>query len=64
MKVKELQLKDAQDLITHIGELKEKLYERKMSAVTGNLKETSDIRTLRREIAICSTLLREKQGSI
>ncbi len=63
MKVKELQLKDSQDLVSHIGELKEKLYEKKMTAITGNLKETSDIKNLRKEIAISKTLLNQKQRS-
>lgn len=61
MKVKELQLKDAEDLRTHIGELKEKLYEKRIAAVSGGLKETSDIRNLRKEIAVSMTFLGQKE---
>lgn len=60
MKMKELQSKDAQDLVIHVGELKEKLYNKKMEAFAGGLKETSDIRNIRKEIARAETLLNQK----
>ncbi len=60
MKASELQHKTIQDLMEYIGELKEKLQERKMAAVAGNLKETSDIKNLKREIALAHTLINAK----
>ena len=59
MKTAELRTKSVQDLQIHIGELREQLHTKKVESRIGSLKETASIRTLKREIAVCKTLIAE-----
>lgn len=57
MELKELREKSAEQLNTHLGDLRKEQFSLRMQKATGQQPKTHDIRRVRREIARVKTLL-------
>jgi large subunit ribosomal protein L29 len=61
MDIKELLSKSASELDKHVGELRKEQFNLRMQRGTGQLTQTHQIRTVRREIARTKTILGQKK---
>jgi large subunit ribosomal protein L29 len=61
MDIKELLSKSASELDKHVGELRKEQFNLRMQCGTGQLTQTHQIRTVRREIARTKTVLGQKK---
>jgi large subunit ribosomal protein L29 len=61
MEIKELLSKSASELDKHVGELRKEQFNLRMQRGTGQLTQTHQIRTVRREIARTKTILGQKK---
>jgi large subunit ribosomal protein L29 len=61
MDIKELLSKSASELDKHVGELRKEQFNLRMQRGTGQLTQTHQIRTVRREIARTKTVLGQKK---
>jgi large subunit ribosomal protein L29 len=61
MDIKDLRNKSAAELDKHIGELRREQFNLRMQRGTGQLTQTHQIRTLRRDIARTKTVLGQKK---
>jgi large subunit ribosomal protein L29 len=60
--IKELRELSADELIARATELKQSLFELKTKHATGVLDSTAALMEMRRDVARCLTIAREKQG--
>ncbi len=60
--LKELRELSADELIARAKELEQSLFELKTKHVTGVLDSTASLSQMRRDVARCLTIAREKQG--
>lgn len=60
MKTKELQNLSTAELSTKLGELKTELFNLRFSHSTGNLANPMQLRNVKKDIAKCNTILRER----
>jgi large subunit ribosomal protein L29 len=60
--LKELRELSADELIARAKELEQSLFELKTKHVTGVLDSTASLMQVRRDVARCLTIAREKQG--
>ena len=61
MKVKEIRELTTEQIVAKIKESKEELFNLRFQQATGNLEKPSRIRELRRGVARCKTVLRERE---
>ncbi len=61
MELKQLRVKSAQELQTHLVDLHKEQFSLRMQKATGQLAKTHDIRRVRREIARVNMLLGQKK---
>jgi large subunit ribosomal protein L29 len=60
--LKELRELSADELIARSNEIKQSLFDLKNKHVTGVLESTASLAEMRRDVARCLTIAREKQG--
>ena len=61
MKIDEIRSKSTQELNETIYSLKEKLFDLRRKKAVGQLENLSEIKRVRKEIARCYTVLKEKE---
>lgn len=61
MKIDEIRSKSTEELNETIYSLKEKLFDLRRKKAVGQLENLSEIKRVRKEIAICYTVLKEKE---
>lgn len=61
METKEIRALSADEIKTKIADLRHELMNLRFQQITGQLTDTSRLRTLRREVARMETILTEKQ---
>jgi large subunit ribosomal protein L29 len=63
MKTKEIRALSAEEIKAKIADTREELMKLRFQQVTGQLTDTSRLRTLRREVARMETILTESQAA-
>lgn len=61
METKELKTKSAQELSTHINELRQEQFNLRMQRGSGQLNQTHQIKRVRKDIARAKTVLGQKK---
>ncbi len=62
MKAKELRGRDEKDLRKSVAEMKEELFRLKMGVRMGTIKQNTQLKVMKRNMARILTVLREKQS--
>lgn len=61
MKVKEIREMSTEEILAKVASLKEELFNLRFQLAVNNLENTARVREVRKEIAQCKTIIRERE---